>query len=67
VRSMSDGRTQGSRRLRSLAARAEQLGVSTKPLLREIDREALPAHKLGRQWRVADDDLEEYLCKRRKG
>ena len=64
---MSKAETQPARRMRSASERAEELGVDVKTVLREIERGALPAHKIGRQWRISDEDFEEYLRQRRRG
>lgn len=59
--------TNRPRRLRSASERAEELGVVVKTVIREIERGALPAHKIGRQWRISDEDFDEYLRRRRRG
>lgn len=41
------------------------LGVSEKTIGRWIEDQTLLAHKLGRQWRIALDDIEEFLAKRK--
>lgn len=46
---------------------AEQLQVSGKTVLRWIEAGELPAHKLGRQWRIAEADLKRFLHARWQG
>ena len=50
----------------SIQSIAEMLEVSVKTVRRWIDRDELPAHKLGNQWRVSSPDLEVFLKLRRK-
>jgi excisionase family DNA binding protein len=45
---------------------AELLTVSTKTVRRWIGREELRTHRLGRQLRVAEEDLAAFLGQRRK-
>lgn len=45
---------------------AEQLGVSSKTVRRWIERRELHVHQLGRQLRVAEEDLSAFLNARRK-
>lgn len=40
---------------------AEVLQVSTKTVRRWIANGDLPAHRLGRQWRIAPAELERFL------
>lgn len=51
--------------LLTLAAVAERLAVSTKTVRRWIAGELLHAHRLGRQVRVAEEDLQLFLALRR--
>ena len=44
---------------------AQRLDVSSKTVRRMIGRGELPVHCIGRLLRVSDDDLDEYLLKRR--
>lgn len=43
---------------------AFQLDVSTRTARRIIEVGDLKAHRIGRQWRVFEPDLDEYLAKR---
>jgi excisionase family DNA binding protein len=45
---------------------AALLQVSTKTVRRWIDRRELHTHRLGRQLRVAEEDLAAFLGQRRK-
>jgi len=45
---------------------AELLQVSTKTVRRWIERQELRTHRLGRQLRVAEEDLAAFLGQRRK-
>lgn len=45
----------------NLAQVGELLSSSTPTIRRLVDTGALPAVRLSRQWRVARDDLREYL------
>lgn len=45
---------------------ADRLGVSEKTVGRWIDRQELPAHRLGRQIRVSEHDLTGFLGARRR-
>lgn len=40
---------------------ADYCGVSVKTILRETQRGKLKAVKVGRQWRIKPEDLDEYL------
>lgn len=40
--------------------------VSTKTIRRWIDSDELPAHRLGRQWRIAPKDLHHFLRDHRR-
>ena len=45
---------------------AELLQVSSKTVRRWIERQELRTHRLGRQLRVAEEDLATFLGRRRK-
>jgi excisionase family DNA binding protein len=45
---------------------AELLQVSSKTVRRWIERQELRTHRLGRQLRVAEEDLAAFLGQRRK-
>ena len=45
---------------------AELLQISSKTVRRWIDRQELRTHRLGRQLRVAEEDLTAFLAQRRK-
>jgi excisionase family DNA binding protein len=45
---------------------AQQIGVSTRTVGRWIKRGELHVHRLGRQLRIAEDDLMLFLIKNRK-
>lgn len=49
----------------SIAEIAKRLCVSDKSVRRWIKDGALIAHRLGRQWRVSERDLELFLRERR--
>jgi excisionase family DNA binding protein len=51
-------------RLLSIGKVAAYCAVSEKTVRRWIDREELRAHQLGRQWRIAPEDLESFLLTR---
>jgi excisionase family DNA binding protein len=51
----------------TIADVAELLQVSERTVRRWLDAGDLAAHKLGRQWRISDKDLEQYLLSRRQG
>jgi excisionase family DNA binding protein len=51
-------------RLLSIGEVAEYCAVSDKTVRRWIDRKQLRAHQLGRQWRIAPEDLESFLLTR---
>ena len=53
-------------RLHAVDAIAARLNVSTKTVRRWITRNELPAHRLGRSVRVAEDDLLVFLDKHRR-
>jgi len=44
---------------------AQRLGVASKTVRRMIARGELPVHRIGKLLRISDDDLVEYLTKRR--
>lgn len=46
---------------------AQLLQISERTVRRWIDGGDLAAHKLGRQWRISDKDLKEYLRGNRQG
>lgn len=54
-------------RLLSVQQAADIVGVSTKTIRRWIDAKELPFHRLGRQIRIAEDDLIAFLAKNREG
>lgn len=43
---------------------ANLLKVSVQTIIREINRGHLRAWKVGKQWRVSEDDLKQYLDSR---
>ena len=51
--------------MHAVDAVAQRLGVASKTVRRMIRRGELPVHCIGRLLRVSDDDLDEYLRKRR--
>jgi len=51
--------------MHAVDAVAQRLGVASKTVRRMIRRGELPVHCIGRLLRVSDDDLHEYLLKRR--
>jgi excisionase family DNA binding protein len=53
-------------RMMSLREAAEFWGVSEKTVRRWIDAGQLDAHQLGRQWRIAAEDIERFLATRKK-
>ena len=46
---------------------ADRLRVNEKTVRRWIDTQELPAFKLGRQWRISEQDLRRFLQLRRHG
>jgi excisionase family DNA binding protein len=44
---------------------AERLAVSTKTVRRAITRQELRVHRLGRQIRISEEDLQAFLACRR--
>ena len=57
--------TQRVERLLTIPQVAELLQVCPKTIRRWIERGELVAHRLGRQWRIAQNDLETFLKIRR--
>ena len=53
-------------RLLAVSEVAELLQVSSKTVRRWIERQELRTHRLGRQLRVAEEDLTAFLGQRRK-
>ena len=53
-------------RLLTIGDVAEHLGVSTKTVRRMMEGGELHAHKVGRQWRITEEDLRLYLAAQRK-
>jgi len=45
---------------------AERLRLHVETVYRLIHNGALPALKVGRQWRFAEADLQRWMCDRRK-
>lgn len=56
-----DALLEGQPKMLNLAQVGELLSSSTPTIRRLVDTGALPAVRLSRQWRVARDDLREYL------
>jgi excisionase family DNA binding protein len=56
----------GRRRARMMSIRevAEFFGVSQKTVRRWIESGQLGAHRLGRQWRIAIEEIERFLATR---
>jgi excisionase family DNA binding protein len=56
-----------SRRSRMMSIRelAEFFGVSEKTVRRWIESGQLEAHRLGRQWRIAPEEIERFLATRK--
>ena len=50
----------------TLAQVAERLQVSTKTVRRWIENDDLIAHRLGRQLRISDTDLQAFIKARRE-
>ena len=46
---------------------AEILQVSQRTIYRMIDSGKLPAYKLDRDWRIAKEDMDQFLAERRHG
>lgn len=53
-------------RMRPIRGVAEFFGVSVKTVRRWIESGELKAHQLGRQWRIAPEDIERFLATRKK-
>ncbi len=51
-------------RLHTIPEVADVLRVSTKTVRRWIAAKELPAHRLGRQWRITTEDLQKFLKQR---
>jgi excisionase family DNA binding protein len=49
-------------RANSISSIAKRLGVSEKTARRIIEAGALKAYRIGKQWRVFEGDLQEYLA-----
>jgi excisionase family DNA binding protein len=47
----------------SLQAVAERLDISDETVRREIEGGKLRAYRIGRQWRVFEADLQDYLAR----
>ena len=47
----------------SVSRLARRLDVSTRTALRIIEEGTLEAHRIGRQWRVFEPDLQDYLAR----
>ena len=43
------------------------LQVSQRTIYRMIDSGKLPAYKLDRDWRIAREDLDQFLAERKRG
>jgi excisionase family DNA binding protein len=54
------------RKLLSINAAADLLGVSTKSIRRWITSRDLPAVQLGTHWRIRPQDLETFIRDRRR-
>ena len=65
-KSMSSPSRQSGRAARFLSIRevAAYCAVSEKTVRRWIDRRQLLAHQLGRQWRIAPEEIERFLLTR---
>ena len=59
---MAQGKTVA---LHTISEVATHLGVSTKTVRRWIHSGELAAFQVGRQWRIAPDDLDRFLWQRR--
>ncbi len=53
--------------LLTIAEVADRLRVNEKTVRRWIDTQELPAFKLGRQWRISEQDLRRFLQMRWQG
>ncbi len=54
-------------RLLTIKEVAEYLRLDPKTVRRRIKDGELAAHKVGRQWRIAESDLKKYLRDRWRG
>lgn len=52
-------------RLLGVVEVAERLALSTKTVRRAITRQELRVHRLGRQIRVSEEDLQAFLARHR--
>ena len=52
-------------RMMSIRELAKFFGVSEKTVRRWIESGQLEAHQLGRQWRIAPEEIERFLSARR--
>jgi excisionase family DNA binding protein len=59
--------TDPPQRLLTIKDAADILRVSDKSVRRWIDAGDLVAHRIGRQWRVSQGDLEAFIKLRREG
>ena len=57
----------GTDRLLTIAEVADRLRVNQKTIRRWIDAKELPAFKLGRQWRISEQNLRQFLQIRWQG
>jgi excisionase family DNA binding protein len=57
-----DEMTRANEQAVSIQHLARQLNVSTRTTRRLIVAGALRAHRVGRQWRVFESDLQQYLA-----
>ena len=53
--------------LLTIAEVADRLRVNQKTIRRWIDAKELPAFKLGRQWRISEQNLRQFLQIRLQG
>ena len=51
--------------LLTIQAVAERLDLSVKTIRRAVACGDLPAFRIGRSWRIAEDDLRAFLVRRR--
>ena len=51
----------------SVKQMAEILQVSRRTIYRMIDSGKLPAYKLDHDWRIAKEDLDQFLAERKHG
>ena len=51
------------KKLFSIAATAEYLGVSEKTIRRKIESGELRASRVGSQWRIRPEELDAYLAR----